>query len=296
MDHLISKVFLTFCRILFRNGGKEGVNVKVNTSLDKGLNYVFENGTDLEKWHAKQLLNIKEELPPHWASKQNHDGGWNSKEFNNTVSNMGSTSVTLMRLIFFKLQHLDEVNMTVDFLWNTQQNDGRWGENPKQYKDNPPEWNKPGDLKVEVWETANNLASLSALGYTNDRRVIKGIEWVESKEIESGRFPGYIHTTHAMAAVKFLQEEYEASEKYMEQSHRFLEQNKHKDWFDIMDVTWPLMLWSNARVSSKHPIVKAYLSELILRRNEDGIWRSIYPNCDTQYTMEAISLLRNYKE
>lgn len=107
--------------------------------------------------------------------------------------------------------------------------------------------------------------------------------------------PGYIHTTHAMAAVKFLQEDYGASEKYMEQSYQFLDQNKHENWFDVMDLTWPLILWSNAQISPKHSAVDAYFSELMSRRNKDGIWTSIYPNCDAQYTIEAISLLQNYR-
>ncbi|MBY0030897.1 hypothetical protein H7K20_27995 [Priestia aryabhattai] len=265
------------------------------TILDKGLDYVLENGNELERWNAKRLSNVNEELPLNWTAKQNQDGGWNSKEFKSTVSNMGTTSVTLMRLIFFKLQQLYEIKKTVDFLWSSQQEDGRWGENPDQYKDDPPEWNKPGDLKVEIWETANNLASLSNLGYTNDSRVLRGIQWVESHKTASGQFPGYIHTTHAMAAVKFLQKDYEASEKYMEQSYQFLNQNKHKDWFDVMDLIWPLILWSNAQISPKHSVVNAYFSELISKRSEDGIWTSIYPNCDAQYTIEAISLLENYR-
>ncbi|GAB1795635.1 hypothetical protein PMEGAS228_21530 [Priestia megaterium] len=81
----------------------------------------------------------------------------------------------------------------------------------------------------------------------------------------------------------------------MEQSYQFLHQNKHKYWFDVMDLTWPLILWSNAQISPKHPVVNSYFSELIFKRSEDGIWKSIYPNCDAQYTIEAISLLQNYR-
>jgi hypothetical protein len=89
----------------FRTLKKEGVKIKMSkTILDKGLDYVLENGTELERWNAKRLLNVNEELPSSWAAKQNQDGGWNSKEFKSTVSNMGTTSVTLMRLLLGSYQ------------------------------------------------------------------------------------------------------------------------------------------------------------------------------------------------
>ncbi|PFK64689.1 hypothetical protein COJ21_25870 [Priestia megaterium] len=47
------------------------------TILDKGLDYVLENGIELEKWNAKRLSNVNEKHPLNWAAKQNQDGGWN---------------------------------------------------------------------------------------------------------------------------------------------------------------------------------------------------------------------------
>ncbi|MFC3885121.1 hypothetical protein ACFOU2_17260 [Bacillus songklensis] len=61
-----------------------------------------------------------------------------------------------------------------------------------------------------------------------------------------------------------------------------------------MELTWPLILWSNAQIPKEHPMMNLYLVELASRRNEDGIWTSIYPNCNAQYTIEAIALLQRH--
>ncbi len=74
------------------------------------------------------------------------------------MSNLGSTSVSLLRMICSGLGGSAECRATVEYLRRTQQPDGRWTEDPAQYEANPPEWNRPGDLAVDLWETANNAA------------------------------------------------------------------------------------------------------------------------------------------
>ncbi|GEL76086.1 prenyltransferase/squalene oxidase repeat-containing protein [Tenuibacillus multivorans] len=261
---------------------------------DNALDYVMNNGTPIERWAAEKFDNPEATLPEDWSKKQNPDGGWRSKEMPSDLSNMGTTSVTLMRLIFWNLEHRDEVNNTVQYLWENQQHDGRWGEDPNQLKDSPPEWNLPNNLDVDLWETANNLASLASIGYTNDEKVLKGKNWVYKHRLPNGELPGYIHATHAMGALSFTIGDRGKFEKHMEASKKFFLENKHKDWFDVMELVWPLMLWYNAGLSTENQVVKMYLEELKARQDDDGMWKSIYPNSDTQFTIEALWLIRLY--
>ncbi|MBY6276216.1 prenyltransferase/squalene oxidase repeat-containing protein [Symbiobacterium thermophilum] len=256
------------------------------------LEYVMQNGTPWERWRARRLLGSAGPLPPDWADRQNPDGGWRSREFSSPVSNMGTTSVTLMRTIWCGLGDSPECRATVEYLRRTQQPDGRWTEDPAQYGANPPEWNRPGDLAVDLWETANNAACLCALGLAQDPVTEKAVAWLRANRREDGTFPGYIHTTYAMAAVCHMRGEGVEAERYLADSLRILHKFKDESWFDVMDLTWALILWGLAGLDVRTEAVRSYRDELRRRRNADGTWSSRYPGCGPQYTLEAVEILR----
>lgn len=256
------------------------------------LEYILQHGTTWEQWRAKRLTGSAEPPPAGWAERQNPDGGWRSREFNSPVSNMGSTSVSLMRMIWSGLADTPECRATVAFLRRTQQEDGRWTEDPAQYGANPPEWNRPGDLHVDLWETANNAACLCALGLAGDPVTERAVAWMEANRREDGRFPGYLSTTHAMAAVYHMRGQARAAERYLDDSLRFLRQYRHEPWFDVMDLTWALILWGLAGLGTRAEAVRAYRDELLQRRGAEGVWTSRYPGCDAQYTLEALEILK----
>lgn len=203
----------------------------------RGLEFVAEHGTPWERWRARRLLGAAEPLPPDWAAAQNLDGGWPSREFRGGLSNMGTTSVTLMRMAFTGIGQSPEAGRTVEFLWRVQREDGRWTEDPAQAAYAPPAWNAPGSLAVDLWETANNAAVLGALRFASDPRVRRAVDWVEAHAREDGTFPGYHHTAYAMASVRSGRGEAARAERYLGVARRVLEQSARSDWFDTMDLT-----------------------------------------------------------
>lgn len=256
------------------------------------LDDVIRHGTAWERWRAQRLLGSAQPPPPGWAGRQNPDGGWRSREYSSPVSNMGSTSVTLMRMIWRGLGGSAECAATLDYLRRTQQPDGRWTEDPAQYGANPPEWNRPGDLHVDLWETANNAACLCALGLVTDPATEKAVGWLEANRREDGSYPGYLATTYAMAAVCHMRDQAAAAQRYLRDSLGFLHRFRKEPWFDVMDLTWALILWRLAGLDARTEAVRAYREELLKRRRADGTWSSRYPGCGPQYTLEAVEILK----
>lgn len=170
------------------------------------------------------------------AIKVRMEDGWGSREFNAKVSNMGTTSVTLMRMVFTGLGNTIEAKKTIDYLWDVQLPDGRWTEDAAQLDGHPPEWNMPGVVEVDLWEIANNTAVLAAVGYQYDSRIEKAVKWVEQHAREDGTFPGYLATTLAMASAQWTRDDKDKAEKYLRAAQSVLEKNLHKEWFDTMDL------------------------------------------------------------
>jgi len=256
------------------------------------LEYILKNGTTWEQWRAKRLMGSTEPPPAGWAERQNPDGGWRSREFMSPVSNMGSTSVSLMRMVWSGLGDTPECRATVAFLRRTQQPDGRWTEDPAQYGANPPAWNRPGDLTVALWATANTAACLCALGLAHDPATEKAVAWMEANRPADGVFPGYLSTTHAMAAAYHMRGQRSEAERHLSDSLHILFEYRDEPWFDVMDLTWALILWGLAGLDTRAEAVRAYRDELLKRRGPGGVWTSRYPGCDAQYTLEALEILK----
>lgn len=261
-------------------------------AYSESIEYIKQNGSTLEKWAAMKLLKNETRLPENWSVDQNDDGGWKNRSTISGYSHMGTTAITLLQLILWGLKESPETKKTIEFLWSIQQAEGRWTENPALKKEDMAEYNTPGDVKVDLWVTANNLASLCVLGYKDDPRVLKAINWVEQLDNGDGTFPGYIHTTYAMAAIMWFINEFEKAEKYLQASLNYLHKYKNEEWYDTMELTWSLMLWSNAGIRKDHPVVKVFLDELLAKRDDDGIWPSIYLGSSVSFTTEALWIIK----
>ena len=116
--------------------------------------------------------------------------------------------------------------------------------------------------------------------------------WLRANRRDDGTFPGYIHTTYAMAAVCHMRGEAAEAERCLTHSLQILQRCKDQPWFDVMDLTWPLILWGLAGLDARTEAVRSYRDELRKRRNADGTWSSRYPGCGPQYTLEAVEILR----
>lgn len=269
----------------------------MNRLDQQAMQYIEEFGTPLERWRVRRYSGITEELPCHWAAQQTPKGGWRSKESDaNSSEHIGTTVLNLLDFAFIGFAKTPECQSTVDYLWSIQLETGCWTENPELLLERDlPDYNQPGDVKVDLWLTANALAALAALGYTQDPRVTRGVEWVLARE-ESDLdilFPGFHHTLFAMASVQWMRGEKEGAERYLQRILEHFHKNRREAWYDLMDLTWALKLMSVADIPKDHPTVEALLRELQGRRQANGIWRSIY-GWHESMTLEAMEILQGY--
>ncbi len=266
------------------------------SSLDrKALEFVAQKGGPFEVWRARRLLGAREPLGVAAVTAgQNLDGGWRKRgeEGGGPQSNTGMTTMSLLDLVFCRLGNNPAARKTVDYLWRTQKADGRWTEDPAQ-TDLPP-WNLAGNVNVDIWETANICVSLLALGLGPNPRVSRAIEWVQSRGEKDGVFPGYNHATFAMAAARNLRGENVAARRHLDASVRILKESRDEDWFDTMELTWPLRLWYLGRFAATDRAVIAYLKTLKEWRLEDGTWPTRYKGFETQYTLHAVEVTQAF--
>ncbi|HWI65960.1 MAG TPA: hypothetical protein VNT75_29375 [Symbiobacteriaceae bacterium] len=261
-------------------------------ALDRAtLEFVIAKGEAFDQYRAHRLLNGPDTpAPAGWAEDQTPEGGWRSREMKYRGPNMGRTSVVLMTLNVAGLIQTPEGQRTVAFLWGAQQPDGRWTEDPAQLADTPPEWNRPGDVSVDCWETANVAAGLAAAGYARDPRLERALAWLNAHVGHEGRFPGYIHGTFAMAALHALRDEQAQADHYLAASLQVLRSYEKESWFDVMDLAWPLMLWAMAGLKPDHRVVQAYLADLGARRLPDGTWPTRYTGFEPSFAIEALEV------
>lgn len=189
-------------------------------------------------------------------------------------------------MAFFELGDMPEGQRALSYAWATQQPDGRWTEDPTEEPTPPPPWFTPGDIGVDLWETANMVAGLAALGFGWDQRVSRAVGWAEEFSQADGGFPGYIHTAYGMASVQYRVGHRLEAEAHLGFAHAFLGSRP-----DIHDLNWGLMMFTLGGVPTTHPTVRAYLDAIATTQGADGLWPTMYAGSEVPFALEALELL-----
>lgn len=175
------------------------------------------------------------------------------------------------------------------YIWGSQQADGRWTESAVEDTVPARPWFRPNNTEVNLWETANIVATLAVMGFCKDPRVHKGIEWAEKHTRADGGFPGCIHTTYGMASVQYRLGNIDIADWHLQYARSFLETNP-----DIHDLNWGLTLFYIGTIPSQHPVVRGYLDALVDTQQPDGLWPTIFAGSEVAFTLSALELLRAY--
>lgn len=255
------------------------------------VEHILASGNPFERWRALRLSGARtgKEPPVGWAPIQNTNGGFRRPHSTSAVSCTGATSAMLLTMVFLGLENTPEAHRALSYIWGSQQPDGRWAETVDGDSDPPPPWFRPGVVEVDLWETANIVATLAAMGLGDDPRVKKGIEWAERHARADGGFPGYIHTTYGMASVQYRLGAMDPAEQHLRYSGAFLETGP-----DVHDLNWGLKLFYIGAIPSEHPVVRSYLDALVRTQGSDGLWPTIYTGSETTFTLEALEVLKAY--
>ncbi|NLN19721.1 MAG: terpene cyclase/mutase family protein [Firmicutes bacterium] len=254
------------------------------------IEQILAQGDPALRWRAARMMRGESRLPQmEVIARQNADGGARCPFAETPVSSVGATSRMLCAMAFWGVGDSEECCRGVEFAWKHQQPDGRWTEAPVPGS-SPPPWFMPGHLPVDLWVTANMVAALAALGYCDDPRLRKAIEWVERHVQPDGGFPGYIHTTFGMASVHYRMGAMDRAEPHLRHALAFLQPKS-----DIHDINWGLLCFYIGTVPKEHPTVTAYLDRLVDTQGEDGLWPTIYTDARQYLAMDALELLHAYR-
>lgn len=256
------------------------------------VEYILTNGNSWQRWRAMRLCAKEKgsELPPGLTPPQNEDGGVCRPYGESRVSCVGATSGLMLVLTFLGLHHSLEGRNALAYLWQHQQTDGRWTENPAPDSVPSPPWFTPEDIRVDLWETANTAASLSAIGFESDTRVKKSIDWAIRHGRRDGGFPGFIHTTYGMAAAQYRLGEKQKADRHLHYALAFLQKDP-----DIHDLNWGLMLFYVGGIVKEHPTVSSYLKRVLDLQGADGLWPTQYTGSEAAFALEALELIQAYE-
>jgi squalene cyclase len=109
------------------------------------------------------------------------DGGF-SKVLDE-ASSITPTSEAIINLTKLN-QDLDLVQNAINFLWKMQKENGSWHENPSLAKDKVPFWSST-EKGVPIL-TADCIEAFVEVGYQNNRRVVKAVDWLKRMQSQTG--------------------------------------------------------------------------------------------------------------
>jgi len=160
------------------------------------VSYVLENGNPFHKLKLLLILNLqpekRRELVRELKSMQNSDGGWPWQLQKGKPSGISQTTRTLELLLKTgESKSSDMVKRAVAFLFQKQNEDGGWSENPELKEIIPKDWNWIS-TEHSGYQTADAINVLIEAGYSKDARVAKAVNFLYQAQNEEGGWPSYV--------------------------------------------------------------------------------------------------------
>ena len=265
--------------------------------VQRAINFVEENGTELDKYRLNYLLGKErdDEVPLRYLrGLQNDDGGFPYNSEKGKLSSVNSTSVNLGLMIELGLTESEVCRKTLVYLEGVQSENGSWDENRPINQYNPPFWNMPGDLKTKMWLTASILNFLIQLGYRESEAVNKATQFLLKNRDQEGKFAGFLHSTWISVGV-FGQLEGVSSE-VVKKALKVVERNIDRMEDGAGDLVWCLECFCAAGIGKDTPMVKGCIDRVIELQRQDEAWTSgDGEKYSVSTTINALKILKMYK-
>jgi len=160
------------------------------------VSYVLENGNPFHKLKLLVMLDLQPEkrrkLVGELKSLQNRDGGWPWRVQKGKPSGISQTARTLELLLKTgESKSSDMVKRAVAFLFQKQNKDGGWSENPELKEIIPKDWNWIS-TEYSGYQTADAISALIEAGYSKDERIIKAVNFLYQAQNEEGGWPSFV--------------------------------------------------------------------------------------------------------
>jgi hypothetical protein len=263
--------------------------------IKQSIRFIEENGSDLEKARLRFVLyNMKPEpevLQP-FVELQNRDGGFPLNRAKEEQSTLNDTLNALWWMEELGMLGSPAADRTVDYLFETQLEDGGWDEDPDLAQDDLPPWILPGNLNTRLYLTAYAAYWLTLKGYGGFPALQNALLFIYRHLNERDGFQGFLHTTWIATSVFFM-----AGAPYGEAARsglQILADRPLSEWQDSQ-IAWALDCLGKAGLSKEEPFIETGLNELLRRRSPDGSWSSEDGAAfAVTATIEALKVLKQY--
>ena len=267
-------------------------------AMARGLTFVRRNGSALMKALAAHAVGLAsgDDVLTHLEAYQNDDGGWErfDSDMQGAISTISQTWVGLQWLAWTRPSDSVPLNRTLEFLRQSQRDEGYWDEPPAILKHDPPPWMVPGNPANQLWLTSAVCCKLFELGRVAEVRFDAAVEFLRSGW-EKDHFPVYQHT-HWMAANLFgrLTEPTALDRRIATGSASRLINDLAAGSVDTMDVT--SIAYAAIQSGARDLFDKAF-PKVVAGQSEDGGWTTGHGDIHRpQATVEAMHLLKITRE
>lgn len=267
-------------------------------NVESAFKFIEDYGNKLERYRARYLFQgaRDNEVPLNYLRKlQNQDGGFpHNLEFGKP-SSVNETSGILSLVAELNLGESDVCRNIGNYLFQVQNPNGSWNENPEISQFNPPRWDSPDSIDTKMWMTGDIIFHLVQLSYAESQHVKQACEFLLKHIDEKGKVEGpQIATWIAMAIYGML----EGSESlYVRKALDLVEGWLDEEREDASFLCWYLECLSYAGVPKEHALVQRCLRKLKTLQDNDGGWKSTDgARYNVSTTINALKLLKHYEE
>lgn len=260
--------------------------------MEKAVNFIYSNGTPIE---IARLDSILKRNPSNVLGSieafQNNDGGFPYNMEPGNISALNTTEFVLVWLHDLALLDSEVGRQTFRFILSMQHQDGTWDETDEILSYDPPPWMVPHNEYAIAFTTANSAFWLGVKGLKTEP-FFRACTFLKSSQNESGKFPGFIHTTWVSTSVLAMEKDWTFNPVVRALS--YLDGLSLEQW-EASQISWMLWCFTLADIPSDIPFLKKVVTELLTRQREDGRFASEDGDSfSVNSTLEAVKVIRAY--
>ncbi len=265
-------------------------------NLARAIEFVRRKGNAGEVERLRCILEGSEpnaKIVREFEELQNPDGGFPLRMEPGRPSTINDSTVALVRLEEFNLQHGGTARKVARFLLGRQAEDGSWNEDEGIDRYGLPPWMDPRNPPVRLYCTAYAGFWLTKLGYGKGEKVGLALALLEKHRRETGAFEGFRHTTwiatSLFAATKGTRCRVAA------EGLRFLGTIPEEQWASSQ-LSWMLWCLGSSGYTKANRVVARFLDLLFARQSADGSFASEDGlEFSANATIEAIKVFKSFR-
>jgi hypothetical protein len=268
----------------------------VDVNTDKAVSFVNKSGdavlSALASYAAGQMktaetLNVINKY-------QMQDGGWTKtdKDYQADLSIISTTWVALQWLLWIDARESIELQNTLDFVHNSQNEAGYWDEPDEITQYNPPHWMLPGRYENQLWLTSAVCCKLKELGREDEVRFDQALDFLR-KGWNGQRYPLFHHTNWmVMGLMGSLETKLDSDSQIIIGCKKYLLEAIENDQVDPGDLS-AIAYASRLAGDQAQDLLEISSRKVKENQLEDGGWRTNYGEKHRPgFTVDALFTLK----